>query len=337
MDRVFRVDFYPHEWLTLTGHMNPQQKGIFIDICSLIYAHRGPIINDASHISRVSNCDIRTAKAIIAQLTEKNDIQIIEGMIHQKRCIMELEKKKDHLGSSSRGGKNKAKNASKNNDNSSRSVEDQGEIRGRSAEDRPSNNADLSENSRRTSNEIEDENNKNNNLISKHYTSSLNSSSPSPSPSLIVSKKETPISPLAGGDDLLGVSHPHKKRTRAGKMFVYTPEFERFWQVYPRNAGSKYAAMLKFDVILLTGVHVDEIIAKAQEYANFTLSECMEARYICYPATWLNQRRWESDYTTTLNYKPKVNVHDRKSPIDIAVEQTELARTRREQRASEGS
>lgn len=108
MDRVFRVDFYPHEWLSLTSHMNPQQKGIFIDICALIYAKRGKIKNDPAHIGRISNCSPRLVRSVIEQLNEAGDIQVHDGFIEQKRCELELNKKRNHLESSSKGGSNKA-------------------------------------------------------------------------------------------------------------------------------------------------------------------------------------------------------------------------------------
>ena len=114
MDRVFRVDFYPHEWLTLTGHMTPEQRGIFIQICSLIYANRKPIPDDPAHIARVSNCSTRAARSIISQLSAQGDITIHGGFITQKRCESELNKKRTHLESSANGGRTRAENAGEN-------------------------------------------------------------------------------------------------------------------------------------------------------------------------------------------------------------------------------
>lgn len=108
MDRVFRIDLYPQEWLVLTAHMRPAQRGVFIQICCLIYAHRGPIENDADHIGRASNCSSRLARAIIAELLATGDLRMRDGKISQTRCELELNKKRNHLESSSKGGRNKA-------------------------------------------------------------------------------------------------------------------------------------------------------------------------------------------------------------------------------------
>lgn len=94
MDRIFRVDFYPHEWLTLTGHQTPEQRGVFIQICAMIYAARGKIKNDPAHIGRVSGCSSRLARAIISDLVEGGDLIIQGDFITQKRCESELNLKR---------------------------------------------------------------------------------------------------------------------------------------------------------------------------------------------------------------------------------------------------
>lgn len=110
MERVFRVDLYPHEFLTLTAHMTPEQRGVFITICCLIYAHRGKIKNDAAWVGRVANCHTKTAKSIISTLHAQGDIQIVDngGFIEQKRSLKELSNKRQHLVASSRGGRQSA-------------------------------------------------------------------------------------------------------------------------------------------------------------------------------------------------------------------------------------
>jgi uncharacterized protein YdaU (DUF1376 family) len=118
MDRLFRVDFYPHEWLSLTGHMTPEQRGVFVQICAQIYAKRGRILNDAAHIGRFSNCSSRAAKSIIDQLILSKDLQVHGEFIGQKRCEDELNKKRTHLEHSAKGGRTKAENGRENKENS---------------------------------------------------------------------------------------------------------------------------------------------------------------------------------------------------------------------------
>lgn len=120
MTRIFRIDFYPHEWLTLTSHMTPEQKGVFIDIVAMIYAKRGAIKNDPNHFGRVSNCSSRMAKSIVQQLLDQNDLQHVgEGFITQKRCESELNMKLTHLEHSAKGGRKSSEikqQSIKNND-----------------------------------------------------------------------------------------------------------------------------------------------------------------------------------------------------------------------------
>lgn len=125
MSRIFRVDFYPHEWLTLTSHMPPEQKGIFIDICAMIYARRGPIKNDPAHIARAANCSSRLVRSVISQLCSQGDLQLVDGgeFITQKRCESELNLKRTHLEHSANGGRTaaeKRRECKNNNDIKSR-------------------------------------------------------------------------------------------------------------------------------------------------------------------------------------------------------------------------
>lgn len=123
MERIFRVDLYPHEFLSLTAHMTVEQRGLFITVCCLIYAHRGPIKNDPAWIGRMANCSTRMAGTLIGQLCEQGDLIIEGGLIRQKRSEKELAKKRAHLDGSSRGGRTSAENrreSNKNNDVTSR-------------------------------------------------------------------------------------------------------------------------------------------------------------------------------------------------------------------------
>ena len=117
MDRVFRIDFYPQDWIVQTGHMTLEQRGIFIQICSLIYANRGPIQNDAAWIGRAANCSPRMARSLIEQLVDNGDIKIQDAKITQKRCESELNKKRTSLELSAKGGRNKAENERDCNEN----------------------------------------------------------------------------------------------------------------------------------------------------------------------------------------------------------------------------
>ena len=70
---------------------------------------------------------------------------------------------------------------------------------------------------------------------------------------------------------------------------VYTEEFEKFWEVYPRKMAKKdaFKAFKKVNVPLQT--LIDAVNAQAESDAW----QRDNGRYIPYPATWLNQGRWD--------------------------------------------
>jgi uncharacterized protein YdaU (DUF1376 family) len=112
LDRLFRIDFYPQEWLTQTGDLTLEQRGVLITVCAMIYANRGPIKNDSAWIGRAANCSPRLARSIIAQLVELDSIQIQGSKITQRRCERELNIKRTHLENSAKGGRKAAENRS---------------------------------------------------------------------------------------------------------------------------------------------------------------------------------------------------------------------------------
>lgn len=117
MDRLFRVDFYPQEWIIDTAMLTPDERGIYIQIVMMIYSNRGPIPFDEKHLANICNCSKRMVRSIIKILHEKGFIQFSGEKITQKRAEYELNLKRTHLELSSKGGRTKAENDSKNNKN----------------------------------------------------------------------------------------------------------------------------------------------------------------------------------------------------------------------------
>ena len=117
MDRVFRIDFYPQDWLIDTAKLSPEERGVYIQIICLIYANRGPIENDPRWIGGHSGCSTRKATAIISQLFQRGFLVENGAKISQKRAENELEIKRKHLENSSKGGRKRAENEGKNNKN----------------------------------------------------------------------------------------------------------------------------------------------------------------------------------------------------------------------------
>ena len=80
-----------------------------------------------------------------------------------------------------------------------------------------------------------------------------------------------------------------KKRVR--KKYEDTPEFEAFWNAYPKvkqkSKQEAREAFAKVDVPLQTLLDALEIQKKSHDWQK------EGGQYIPYPAKWLNKRRWE--------------------------------------------
>ena len=84
-----------------------------------------------------------------------------------------------------------------------------------------------------------------------------------------------------------------KKRVR--KKYEDTPEFEAFWNAYPKQKAKTEAreAFAKVDVPLQTLLDALEVQKKSHDWTK------EGGQYIPYPAKWLNKRRWEDATDTT--------------------------------------
>ena len=78
-----------------------------------------------------------------------------------------------------------------------------------------------------------------------------------------------------------------KKRVR--KKYEDTPEFEAFWNAYPKQKAKTEAreAFAKVDVPLQTLLDALEVQKRSNDWTKDG------GQYIPYPAKWLNKRRWE--------------------------------------------
>lgn len=67
--------------------------------------------------------------------------------------------------------------------------------------------------------------------------------------------------------------------------------FDEFWTIAPRKRGK--GAARKAYAKALTLATEDEIIAGARRWRKESIGK--DPSYICHPATWLNQERWEDE------------------------------------------
>lgn len=71
--------------------------------------------------------------------------------------------------------------------------------------------------------------------------------------------------------------------------------FEKFYSLYPRRIN-KLQASKSYLKALKLGVTDEQLINGVIEYQHWCDRNGTAREYICHPATWLNQGRWENDY-----------------------------------------
>ena len=72
-------------------------------------------------------------------------------------------------------------------------------------------------------------------------------------------------------------------------------DFERFWNAYPRKAGKKKAK----DAFMKINVPLDSLLSSLEEQKKTPQWTKDGGQFIPYPATWLNQDRWEDEIGAT--------------------------------------
>jgi hypothetical protein len=80
------------------------------------------------------------------------------------------------------------------------------------------------------------------------------------------------------------------KRGRKTVRAPYGPDFEEFWQAYPRKVGKRAAREAYEQATRQADPAV--ILEGAQRYAA---DPNREAQFTPHPTTWLRQGRWEDD------------------------------------------
>lgn len=86
---------------------------------------------------------------------------------------------------------------------------------------------------------------------------------------------------------------------RVPKEFVidesrnYSPEFEQFWEAYPRHTN-KYLSWISWQRARKAGFKHGLMLLRAQQFAESDVGRNV-LRYIPHACTWLNQRRFLDD------------------------------------------
>jgi hypothetical protein len=117
----------------------------------------------------------------------------------------------------------------------------------------------------------------------------------------------------------LEVEPPPKKAKPPKQVQTFEAEFEEFWENYPRsggiNKGSKQKAKQIFTKILThTKTQPSEIMQGLQAYAAYlqhTGTIFKQEQLSAHATTWLNQGRWEDDYTIVASNRNKQSTPER--------------------------
>ena len=82
----------------------------------------------------------------------------------------------------------------------------------------------------------------------------------------------------------------------AGERKVLTERFERFWKTYPKKLGKGNAEKAWFKIKPGEQLTVDILAAieRGKTSAQWTKDD---GQFIPYPATWLNRKGWEDEYS----------------------------------------
>ncbi|MCT3078252.1 helix-turn-helix domain-containing protein [Leuconostoc citreum] len=77
-----------------------------------------------------------------------------------------------------------------------------------------------------------------------------------------------------------------------------TAYFEECWKMYPRKKGSKESAKRSFNKAIKSGVTVELIKSKIEEYKQEIAYKHTQEQYIKHGSTWFNQAGWQDEYET---------------------------------------
>ena len=90
--------------------------------------------------------------------------------------------------------------------------------------------------------------------------------------------------------------------TNNNKPIIYSDDFNSWWNLYPRNDGSKKKAFELFEKTTDKIINFDELYSYTVKYKNSVHGK--DEKFIPHATTWLSQRRWE-----TVREKPKFNLN----------------------------
>ena len=100
----------------------------------------------------------------------------------------------------------------------------------------------------------------------------------------------------------------------------YTPEFESFWNIYPRKIA-KQVAFKRWNQLMKEKVCTDLIMTCARNYAKACEDRKTDPQFIMHPATFLNNDRYMDYEIYTPPYKPNEKQPPRLEVVTLTPEE----------------
>lgn len=96
-----------------------------------------------------------------------------------------------------------------------------------------------------------------------------------------------------------------EKKNKSADSLQFEEEFGRFWKLYPRKTKRVDALNSFIKARKVKKIPYETIESGLYKYLDYLEAQNTEEQFITHGSTWLNQRRWEDQFGTTIKKKPK--------------------------------
>ena len=109
------------------------------------------------------------------------------------------------------------------------------------------------------------------------------------------------------------IKRQERKKAKRQKQHTYTPDFQKFWEVFPPLRKTSKPAAYEAWEAAINREQPEAIIAAAEEFAASWLAN---SEFCPGPAPWLNQDRWHDDRRAWQERKQSQPVRQSQGSID---------------------
>lgn len=105
MNGLYRIDFYPRDWISGTRELSDRARGVYIDLLARIYDLGRPLDYDERDLCRyLGYRDRRQLIPVIKELADKGKIRIVDNLIVNDRAQREIAVAQERIAASKKGG-----------------------------------------------------------------------------------------------------------------------------------------------------------------------------------------------------------------------------------------